>query len=84
MRCIPLPAVPDIELPAGFSLSPPQIAASVTTPNICCIMPVSISIKIAIPLPPFTVNPAFTAALREGLAAIKALIAKIPHKCPRT
>lgn len=81
--CVPIPVIPQPVLPSGFSLNPPDPFPLPYPLGVCCQTITFPAVLPPIPLPPFTVNLAFIAAVTAGIRVAQAYLDAIPLTCPK-
>lgn len=83
MACVPIPQVPNPELPFPLTIAPPETPDPGFSADLCCKILAFTIPTPPIPLPPGTVNPATAALITSNLAAVQAYLDALPLKCPR-
>lgn len=84
MPCVPIPVPVLPAVPAGLKLTapmPPLPSIGVQAP--CCLLPPNPPLKLPLPLPALTVNPAFVAAARVLRQKIEDYLDSLDPPCPR-
>lgn len=84
MSCQLVPAIPQLHLPSGLTISPPSLPElTINIPLPCCRQPLPLSLKIPIPLPPLSIPIPLVETIKQALAALDKFRRSLAIPCPR-
>jgi hypothetical protein len=81
-KCIALPKLPELALPAGLNFSPPALSLPGLPDNVCCKLPPLPVPSLPIKIPPLALAGALT-VLKAAQAAINKALQSAALTCPR-